>query len=136
MTATLSLSSPGDARDRAAALGALAGLFIMKTAMIGALYSQTPPFPPAVFAPTFAASLGLSALCAALISARSRWFAAAAVPVIAESLLSYGPHKLYPGESALFAQTAAVYPAIAAGSALIAVLAVTSVRLWRRFGTD
>lgn len=46
------------------------------------------------------------------------------------SLLSYGPHKLYPGENPFFfAQTPTVYPAIFVGSILIGTLILSSLRL-------
>ncbi|MCC7370946.1 MAG: hypothetical protein IT306_21205 [Chloroflexi bacterium] len=120
------------ATDRSAALGALAGLAVLKLVMLAALFTQTPPYPPPFFAPLFAASLALSALCAAQICARSPWLLVTAIPIMLESLLSYGPHKLYPGESPLFfAQTPAVYPVILVGTALILVLGSSSWRLHR-----
>lgn len=119
---------------RLTALGALAGLTAMKLVMLASMFTRTPPFPPLEFAPLFAASIGLGALCAALILAGSRWFAPAAAVLVLESLLSYGPHKFYPGESAFFAQTAAVYPVLAVGSLLIAVFAASGWVLFRSKG--
>ncbi len=118
--------------SRLAALGSIAGLAILKIVMLAALFTQTPPHPPLGFAPLFGASLALSALCVALICTRSRWFSAPSILVILESLLSFGPQKLYPGESSFFAQSVAVYPVIFVGSALILILGVAS---WSLFGT-
>lgn len=119
---------------RLTSLGALAGLTAMKLVMLGSMFSRTPPFPPLEFAPLFAASVGLAALCAALILAGSRLFWPAAVVLVLESLLSYGPHKFYPGESSFFAQTIAVYPVLAVGSLLIAVFASSGWALFRSMG--
>ncbi|MDQ2101267.1 hypothetical protein [Azospirillum isscasi] len=116
---------------RTLALGALAGLAILKAVMLAGQFTQTEPYPPLQFAPLFASSLALSALCAALMLVRSRWFALPTAAVILESLLSFGPHKLYPGPPPVFAQTVAVYPAIAVGSVLIGVLAAASWKLYR-----
>lgn len=76
------------------------------------------------------------AVAAILIRARSRWFAVPVVPVLLVSLLSVGPQKLYPGESDFFAQTPAVYPVIVVGSALIAVLALSSRRLYHAYSLE
>ncbi len=115
----------------AAALGALAGLALLKLAMLAALYARTDPYPPAVFAPLFASGLAVSALAAALILVRSPWFVLPAGIVALESLLSFGPHKFLPGDSSLVAQSIAVYPAIVTGSCLIAVLAGAGWQLRR-----
>ena len=121
---------------RLTSLGALAGLMAMKLVMLGSMFSRTPPFPPLEFAPLFAASVGLAALCAALILAGSRWFWPAAVVLVLESLLSYGPHKFYPGETSFFAQSVAVYPVLAVGSLLIAVFAASGWALFRSIRGD
>lgn len=119
--------------SRSMVIGAVAGLAILKVVMLAALFTQTPPYPPLAFAPLFSASLALSAFVVAMIYARSRWFVLPTGLIVLESLLSYGPQKLYPGESSFFAHTTAVYPAILVGSALILVLAVSSWRLSRIF---
>lgn len=115
----------------AAALGALAGLALLKLVMLGALFARSDPYPPPALAPLFAAGLALSALAAALILARSRWFVLPAGLVALESLLSFGPQKFLPGDSTLVAQSMAVYPAVATGSCLIALLIVAGWRLRR-----
>ncbi|MBP2293439.1 hypothetical protein [Azospirillum rugosum] len=125
---------PAPNPDRCLVLGALAGLAILKLAMLAGQFTQTPPHPPLAFAPLFAASLALCALCAALLIARSHWFALPAALVTLESLLSFGPHKLYPGPAPYFAQTSAVYPVILVGSALIALLVAGSWKLVRSGG--
>jgi len=129
MAHTPSSTSPDAARTLA--LGAIAGLAVLKFVMLVALFTRTPPYPPLEFAPLFGAALALSALCAALIQVGSRWFLAPTGLLIAESLLSFGPHKFYPGESAFFAQTPVVYPAIAVGTLLILVLGGSAWRLYR-----
>ena len=121
---------------RTITLGALAGLAILKTIMLAALFTETPPHPPLDLAPLFGAPLALSALTAALITARSRWFAAPAIPVLLVSLLSFGPQKLYPGEGDFFAQSAAVYPAITAGSVLILVFILSGRAAWQSFARE
>lgn len=119
------------AGPRLVAVGSLVGLAIPKVTMLFSLFTRTPPYPPLALTPLFGASLALSALCLALIGARSRWFAVPAVAIVLESLLSFGPQKLYPGESAFFAQSVAVYPAVVVGSAPIALLVGSGWRLWR-----
>lgn len=121
---------------RLVAIGAIVGMAILKIVMLAALFTQTLPHPPLAFAPLFGASLALSALCVALIQARSRWFLAPVILVILESLLSFGPQKLYPGESSFFAQSAAVYPVIFVGSALILILGVAAWKLFGAFGAS
>lgn len=122
--------------SRSAAIGSLAGLAILKVVMLVALFTRTPPYPPLEFAPLFGASLALSAVAVALIRARSRWFVVPTIAISLESLLALGPQKLYPGESDFFAQTAAVYPAIVVGSALILVLGLSSRQLVRSCGVE
>ena len=121
--------------QQAAALGALAGLAVLKAVMLAALFSRTEPHPPAFVAPLLGATLALAALAAALILVRARGFLTPALLVAAASLLSFGPHKLWPGrDPALFAQDPATYPAILVGSVLILVLAASSLRLHRTLG--
>lgn len=122
--------------SRSMAIGALAGLAVLKVVMLAALFTQTPPYPPLAFVPLFGASLALSVFVVAMVYAGSRWFVVPVVLVILESLLSYGPQKLYPGESSFFAQTAAVYPAIFVGSVFILILAVSSWRLSQALATQ
>ena len=131
MTRTALPDRAGEARRlRGAALGALAGLAVLKAVMLAALFTRTPPFPPPFLAPLIGATLALAALAAALVLAGSRAFLAPALPFAALSLLSYGPHKLWPGENPFFfAQDPATWPAILVGGPLIAVLAWSSLRL-------
>lgn len=118
------------------AIGSIIGMAILKVVMLAALFTQTPPHPPLEFAPLFGASLALGALCVTLVYMRSRWFVAPVILIILESLLSYGPQKLYPGESSFFAQSVAVYPVIFVGTALILILGVASWRLFRMFEVE
>jgi hypothetical protein len=100
--------------------------------MLGGLYSRTPPFPPEFLSPFIGATLALAALSAVLLILNSRLFFLPTIAFAGASLLSYGPHKLYPGENPFFfAQTPSVYPAIAIGSILIAILILSSLRLRR-----
>ncbi len=115
----------------ALALGALAGLALLKLVMLAALFARSEPFPPPALAPLFGAGLALSALAATLILVRSRWFAVPAGLVAVESLLSFGPQKFLPGSSTLVAQSAAVYPAVATGLCLIILLVAAAWRLTR-----
>ena len=124
-----STSNPASA-PRALALGSLAGIVILKTVMLGGLYSRTPPFPPEFLSPFIGATLAIAALGAVLLVLNSRHFFLPTVAFAAASLLSYGPHKLYPGENPFFfAQTPSVYPAIVVGSILIGTLVLSSLRL-------
>jgi hypothetical protein len=119
----------------AGVLGALGGLVVLKTVMLAALFTGTPPFPPPFLAPLIGASIALAVLAAALVAARSRLFLAPTLAFAASALLSYGPHKLVPWSSPLFsAQDPAVYPAVAVGSLLVGVLLVASLHLWRGLG--
>jgi len=134
MNAVPSLVAVNSARS--AAVAALAGLAVLKVVMLAALFTRTEPYPPPHFAPLFSASLALTVLAIALVATRSRWFVLAVAPIVLESLLSFGPHKLYPGESDFFAQTPAVYPAIVVGSVLIAIVIVSSRTLFHAFRAD
>ncbi|WP_020410219.1 hypothetical protein [Hahella ganghwensis] len=119
-------------KHRTLAISALLGLVMLKLIMLSALFTQTMPHPPAFIAPTLAASMALSALCIGLILTGSRWLPTVAGIIALESLLSFGPHKLYPGESpAFFAQTPAVYPVIIVGTTLILVLIVNVFKMNR-----
>lgn len=118
-------------RNWALLFGALGGLAMLKIVMLAGLFTRTEPHPPLRFAPLFGASLALTTLAIFLILARSRWFILPTVLILLESLLSLGPQKLYPGDSDFFAQTPAVYPAIVAGSALIAIGAFAGRNLYR-----
>ncbi len=133
MSRTPALTAPEVSRS--VAIGAIAGLAVLKVVMLVALFTQTPPYPPLALAPLFSASLALSVFTVATIHAGTRWFLLPVALVIFESLLSYGPQKLYPGGSSFFAQTVAVYPAIFVGSALMLVLAVSSWRLSQAFAS-
>lgn len=118
------------AAPRALALGSLAGIVVLKVVMLGGLYSRTPPFPPEFLSPFIGATLALAALGAVLLVSNSRHFFVPTIAFAGASLLSYGPHKLYPGDNPFFfAQTPTVYPAIAVGSILIATLILSSLRL-------
>jgi hypothetical protein len=113
------------------AIAALSGLAILKLVMLAAIFARSEPYPPPALAPLFAAGLALSALSAALILARTRWFAVPAGIVALESLLSFGPQKFLPGDTPLVAQSIAVYPAVATGSCLIGLLIAACWRLYR-----
>jgi hypothetical protein len=111
--------------QRNAIHGAMLGLAMLKLVMLAALYARVEPHPPAEFAPLFGASLALSVLALALLAGGSRWFVAPTALVLLESLVSFGPHKFIIGQSV------AIYPAVAVGSALVAVAAVASWRITR-----
>ena len=122
------------APPRALALGSLSGIAVLKAVMLGGLFSRTPPFPPDFLSPFIGATLALAALSAVLLVTKSRHFFVPTLAFAGASLLSYGPHKLYPGENPFFfAQTPSVYPAIVVGSVLIATLIVSSLRLRNSF---
>jgi hypothetical protein len=113
-------------------MGSLAGLATLKLVMLFALFSQTPPFPPEFLAPFIGSTLALACLGASLVVAGSRHFIWPTMAFALTALLSFGPHKLYPGTHPFFfAQTPAVYPAIIVGSLLIACLIAASVKLYR-----
>ena len=117
---------------RALALGSLAGIAVLKGVMLGGLYSRTPPYPPDFLSPFIGATLALATLSGVLLVLHSRRFFVPTLLFALTALLSYGPHKLYPGSHPFFfAQTPAAYPAIVVGSGLIAILVVSSLRLRR-----
>ena len=117
---------------RALALGSLSGLVVLKLVMLGALYSRTPPFPPDFLSPFIGATLAVAALAAVLLLSRSRHALIPSLAFAAAALLSYGPHKLYPGNHPFFfAQSASTYPAIIVGSVLIGTLVLSSLALRR-----
>jgi hypothetical protein len=124
--------SPSVRCARAVAIGSLAGIAVLKLVMLFALFSRTPPFPPEFLSPFIGAALALAALGGTLLIAGSRLFIWPITAFALTALLSFGPHKLYPGANPFFfAQTPAVYPAIIVGSLLIACLAIASVRFYR-----
>ena len=126
----MDLTSRTTTSTHALALGSLSGIFTLKLVMLAGLYSRTPPFPPEFLSPFIGATLALAALSAVLLITKSKHFFIPTIAFAAASLLSYGPHKLYPGSHPFFfAQTPSVYPAIVVGSALILTLIVSSLRL-------
>jgi len=129
----MSLAAAPRSNSAILAYSALSAMALIKIAMLAAIFSGTEPHPPSLLAPTFAATLALSALAAGLIAMDSRWFLLPAVPLVLDSLLSFGPHKLYPGaHPAFFAQTPAVYPVIFAGSLALLLFCLASWRLLRK----
>ena len=60
--------------SRSMAIGALAGLAILRVVMLAALFTQTSPYLPLALAPLFGASLALSVFVVAMVYAGSRWF--------------------------------------------------------------
>lgn len=94
---------PGPASPHASSRLSAAALFmaVVQLAMLGALYTETPPHPPLTvapfaIAPMLSSSIGLS-LALAWLAARgdlaaARWLS---LPVVILALVSYGPQKYF-----------------------------------------
>jgi len=114
---------------------ALAALIILQLTMLGALFAQSAPHPPATIplfgiAPFLAAAL--SAAAAAIIIGPLETAAGRVLSVLAAllALLSYGPQKY------LDAQFALIWPAVIAGQiAAVAVIVLVGTAAMARSKT-
>ena len=102
------------------ALSSLGGLIILESVLLGSLWAQIQPHPPARVGPFIAASLCLAVVSLPLFWWRNKTGYITAMLVGLLGLVSFGPHKFFT-ESA-----AQIFPAIIIGTVLSVVLIITS----------
>ena len=107
------------------AVSSLAGLIILKGVLLGALWAQVQPHPPARVGPFIAASLSLAVLSIPLVWWRNKIGYIISIIVGLLGLVSFGPHKFF-SESA-----DQIFPAIIVGTVLSVVLIISSLASWR-----
>ena len=108
------------------AISALTGIIILKAVLLGALWSQVQPHPPAGVGPFIAASLGFSVLSVSLVWWRNKVGFITSIIVGLLGLVSFGPHKIFLGSAGQ------IFPAVILGTVLSAALIIGSVASWRK----
>ena len=108
------------------AVSALAGLILLKSVLLGSLWAQVQPHPPARVGPFIAASLSLAIVSIPLVWWRSRVGYTTSIIVGLLGLVSFGPHKFFT-ESAN-----QIFPAIIVGTVFSVVLIISSIASWRK----
>ena len=108
------------------AVSSLAGLIILKSVLLGSLWAQVQPHPPARVGPFIAASLSLAVLSIPLVWWHNKIGYTISIIVGLLGLISFGPHKFF-SESA-----DQIFPAIVIGTVLSVVLIITSITSWRK----
>lgn len=108
------------------AVSSLAGLIILKSVLLGSLWAQVQPHPPARVGPFIATSLSLAVVSIPLFWWRNKIGYITSIIVGLLGLLSFGPHKFFT-ESA-----GQIFPAIIIGTVLSVVLIITSITSWRK----
>lgn len=112
------------------AVAAIAAILTQMIVMLAALFAQQPPHPPSFLAPLIGVGVAFGVAAAILTLAKARGFFGLTIVFVVFSLISFGPHKLLPGEHPLFfAQTPAVYPIILSGTFFVAMLLVAALKL-------
>ena len=107
------------------AVSSLAGLILLKAVLLGSLWAQVQPHPPARVGPFIAASLSLAVASIPLVWWRSKLGYCISIIVGLLGLVSFGPHKF-------FTETAnQIFPAIIVGTVLSVALIISSVASWR-----
>jgi len=107
------------------AVSSLAGLVLLYAVLLGALWTQVQPHPPARVGPFISASLCLAVVSIPLVWWRNKIGYTTSIIVGLFGLPSFGPHKFFT-ESA--SQT---FPAIIVGTVLSVALIISSVASWR-----
>ena len=108
------------------AVSSLAGLIILKSVLLGSLWAQVQPHPPARVGPFIAASLSLAIVSIPLVWWRSKIGYTTAIIVGLLGLVSFGPHKF-------FAESAnQLFPAIVVGTVLSVALIISAIASWRK----
>ena len=107
------------------AVSALAGLILLKAVLLGSLWAQVQPHPPARVGPFIAASLSLAIASIPLVWWRNKIGYTSSILVGLLGLISFGPHKFF-SESA-----DQIFPAIIVGTVLSVVLIISSLASWR-----
>jgi hypothetical protein len=107
------------------AVSSLAGLIILKAVLLGSLWFQIQPHPPARVGPFIAASLSLAVVSILLVWWRNKIGYTTSIIVGLLGLISFGPHKFF-SESG-----GQIFPAIIVGTLLSVVLIIASLASWR-----
>ena len=108
------------------AVSSLAGLIILKSVLLGSLWAQVQPHPPARVGPFIATSLSLAVVSMPLFWWRNKIGYITSIIVGLLGLVSFGPHKFF-SES-----VDQIFPAIVIGTILSVVLIITSITSWRK----
>ena len=108
------------------AVSALAGLILLNCVLLGSLWAQVQPHPPARVGPFIAASLSLAIVSIPLVWWRNKIGYTTSIIVGLLGLISFGPHKLYPESGNQ------LFPAIVVGTVLSIVLIIGSVASWEK----
>jgi hypothetical protein len=108
------------------AVSSLAGLVLLYAVLMGSLWAQVEPHPPARVGPFIAASLSLAVVSIPLVWWRNKIGYTTSIIVGLLGLISFGPHKFF-SESA-----DQIFPAIIVGTVLSVALIISSVASWRK----
>jgi hypothetical protein len=108
------------------AVSSLAGLIILKSVLLGSLWAQIQPHPPARVGPFIATSLSLAVVSIPLFWWRNKIGYVTSMITGLLGIVSFGPHKFF-AESAV-----QIFPAIIIGTVLSVGLIITSVTSWRK----
>ncbi len=109
-----------------AAVTSLAGLVVLNCVLLGSLWSQVQPHPPARVGPFIAASLSLAVVSIPLVWWRNKTGYTISIIVGLLGLVSFGPHKILAGSAGQ------LFPAIMVGTVLSVALIISSVASWRK----
>ncbi len=109
------------------AVSSLVGLILLKGVMLGSLWAQVQPHPPAEVGPFIAASLSLAIVSLPLVWWRNKTGYIISIIVGVLGLVSFSPLKFFYDESA-----GQVLPVIIVGTVLVAALIISSVASWRK----
>ena len=107
------------------AVSSLVGLVLLDAVLMGCLWSQVEPHPPARVGPFIAASLSLAFVSVPLVWWRNKIGYTTSILVGLLGLISFGPHKFF-SESA-----GQIFPAIIVGTVLSVVLIISSLASWK-----
>ena len=110
------------------AVSSLAGLILLKAVLLGSLWAQVQPHPPARVGPFIAASLSLAIVSIPLVWWRSKIGYTTSIIVGLIGLVSFGPQKFF--TEPLSANQ--VFPAIIVGTVLSVVLIISAIASWRK----
>ena len=108
------------------AVSALAGLTLLNCVLLGSLWAQIQPHPPARVGPFIAASLSLAIVSIPLVWWRSKIGYTTSIIVGLLGLISFGPHKFFTE----FASQ--LFPAIVLGTVLSVALIISAIASWRK----
>jgi hypothetical protein len=107
------------------AVSSLAGLLLLNGVLLGSLWAQVQPHPPARVGPFVAASIGLAVSSIPLVWWHNKTGYATSIVVGLLGLVSFGPHKLFAGSGSQ------LFPAVVVGTLLSLALTISSVAGWR-----